>query len=95
METDKMKKLNKKQRKQLQLDIADQLGENDDYVGYEKKMSNLAKIIKDKNNEIYLKVYDKKAKVLAYFKIEEFNIEPKGETKELSKAFNINLKGGK
>lgn len=31
------KKLNSKQRKQLKLDIADQLGENREYKGYEKK----------------------------------------------------------
>ena len=32
-----MKKLNKKQKEQLYLDIADQIGENREYIGYEKK----------------------------------------------------------
>ena len=58
-------------------------------------MRNLAKIIKDKNNELYLKVYDEKVKVLAYFKIEEFNTDPEGKIEELSDVFSIDLKGGK
>jgi len=58
-------------------------------------MRNLAKIIKDKDNDVYLKVYDEKVKVLAYFKIEEFNTDPEGKLEELSDVFSINLQGGK
>ena len=58
-------------------------------------MRSLAKVVKDKNNEIYLKVYDKKIKVLAYFKIEPFNTDPEGKIEELSDVFSIDLQGGK
>jgi hypothetical protein len=58
-------------------------------------MRNLAKIVKDKNNAVYLKVYDKNVKVLAYFKIEEYNTDPEGKVEELSDVFSIDLSGEK
>jgi hypothetical protein len=57
-------------------------------------MRTLAKVVKDKNNDIYLKVYDNKVKVLAFFKIICYNDKPVGKIIDLSDVFSIDLKGG-
>jgi hypothetical protein len=47
-------------------------------------MRTLAKVVKDKDNDIYLKVYDKKVKVLAFFKILCYNDKPEGKIIDLT-----------
>jgi len=55
-------------------------------------MRNIAKIVKDKKDKIYLKVYDKTMKESFYFLICSIGIEIEEKLKELSDAFSINLK---
>ena len=54
---------------------------------------NKAQIIKDHNNNLYLKV--ELVDSYVYFKIEEYNTKPEGKIVKLSDNFLINLKGGK
>ena len=56
-------------------------------------MRNIAKVVRDKNNYVYLKVYDERVKVLAYFRIEGWNTDPEGKITELSDVFSMDLKG--
>jgi hypothetical protein len=56
-----------------------------------KKNYNVARIVRDKNNDVYLKVTGKPLDNPVYFRIEEFTTEPEGKLIELSKAFIINL----
>jgi len=57
------------------------------------KDRNDAQIIKDHNNNLYLKVELVDSYVC--FKIEEYNTKPEGKIVKLSDNFLINLKGGK
>ena len=52
---------------------------------------NIAKIIRDENNDVYLKVSGKPLDNPVYFRIEEFNTNPEGKLGELSNVFSINL----
>ena len=57
-----------------------------------KKNYNAARIVRDKDNQVFLKVAGKPLDRPVYFQIEEFITEPKGKIIELSKAFIIDLK---
>ena len=56
-------------------------------------MRTLAKIVKDKDNQIYLKIYDEEVNVLAFFKIQCYNTKPEGKSIDLSDTFSVDLSG--
>lgn len=58
-------------------------------------MRTLAKIVVDKNKDVYLKVYNSKVKVLAFFKILCWNDKPNGKITDLSDVFSVDLSGRK
>lgn len=58
-------------------------------------MRSLAKIVKDKNNDVYLKVYNEKVKVLAYFLIQPYDTTLEGKIEDLTDTFSIDLGGRK
>jgi len=57
-------------------------------------MNQIAKIVRDKNNDVFLKIYNKDMKSFVCFSITVWNQTPKGKLKELSDVFSIDL-GGK
>ena len=60
-------------------------------------MRQITKIVRDKNNDVYLKVYDRNMKGFVCFQILPFGDSPEGELTDLSDTFSINLnefKGG-
>jgi len=54
-------------------------------------MRNLAQIVKDETNNLYLKVYDDKIKLIGFFQIQECDTKPIGEIEDLTDCFSIDL----
>lgn len=55
-------------------------------------MRNIAKLIKDKKDNIFLKVYDKTMKHPSYFPIHPIGEKRKIVETEISDVFSVNLK---